>query len=153
MRVENCGVAPAVSGRAGPTASDDGPWNLRPKMAATPLRAQPLSDRVQVIVQVMEAINQGGVIAEPYDQLNRNPAARSRQHRPGYGVHVRQEAAQLHLAGMPGPIPAGQLWLDALPHCACRAAVHHGHVSRRRARPHPLATSRYPSKLSAPSGN
>jgi hypothetical protein len=35
MRVENCGVASAVSGWAGPTASDEDPWVLRPKMAAT----------------------------------------------------------------------------------------------------------------------
>ncbi len=100
----------------------------------------------------MAAINQGGVIAEPDDQLGSDPAAHSRQHRPGYGVHVRQEASQLHLAGMPGSIPAGQLWLDTLPHNAYRAAVHHCHVSHRRARPHLVATSRYPRKLSARSG-
>jgi hypothetical protein len=63
----------------------------------------------------------------------RNPAAHSRQHRPGYGVHVRREASQLHLAGMPCSVPAGQLWLDALPHSAYRAAVHGCHVSHRHA--------------------
>jgi hypothetical protein len=76
----------------------------------------------------MAAVNQGGAIAEPDDQLGSNPVAHSRQHRPGYGVHVRQEASQLHLAGMPCPIPAGKLWLDTLPHNAYRAAVHHCHV-------------------------
>jgi hypothetical protein len=35
IRVENCGVTPAVSGWAGPTANDDGSWILRPKTAAT----------------------------------------------------------------------------------------------------------------------
>ena len=34
-RVENCGMVAAESGRAAPTARDDGPWILRPKMAAT----------------------------------------------------------------------------------------------------------------------
>src|SRR5215472_4751337 len=71
----------------------------------------------------MAAINQGHALAEPDDQLGSNPAA----HRPSDGVHLRQEASQLHLAGMPGPLPAGQLRLDALPHHAHRAAVHHGH--------------------------
>ena len=37
----------------------------------------------------------------PYDQLGSDPAAHRRQHRPGDGVHVRQETGQLHLAGMP----------------------------------------------------
>jgi hypothetical protein len=100
----------------------------------------------------MAALNQGGAIAEPDDQLGSNPAAHRRQHRPGYGVHVRQEASQLHLAGMPCPILAGQLWLDALPHNPYRAAVHHCHASHRRARPHLVATSRHPSKVRAPSG-
>jgi hypothetical protein len=100
----------------------------------------------------MAPSSQTDAIAEPDDQLGSNPAAHSRQHRRGDGVHVRQEASQFHLAGMPCPVPAGQLWLDALPHHACRAAVHHGHVSHRRARPHLVATSRYPSKLRAHSG-
>ena len=151
MRVENCGVAPAAPGRAGPTARDDGPWILRPT-SADPLWAEPLSDREQVVVQVMAAITQGGASAEPDDQLGSNPAGHRRQHRPGYGVHVGQKASQFHLAGVPGPLPAGQLRLDALPHDPGRAAVHHSHVSHRRPRPHPVATSRCPGKVSAPSG-
>src|SRR5262249_51287985 len=90
----------------------------------------------------MAAVNQTDAIAEPDDQLGSNPAAHSSQHRPGYGVHVCQEASQLHLARMPGSIPAGQLWLDTLPHNAYRAAVHQCHVSHRRTRPYLVATSR-----------
>jgi len=48
---------------------------------------------------------------------------------------------------MPCSVPAGQLWLDALPRYACRAAVHHCHGSHRRARPHLVATSRYPQQV------
>ena len=101
---------------------------------------------------VMQAEADDNVIAEPGDQLDSDPAAHGRQHRPGDGVHVRQEASQLHLAGMPRPIPAGQLRLDTLPQHACRAAVHHGHGSHRRARRCLGATSRYPSKVRARSG-
>ena len=56
----------------------------------------------------MTALNQTGAIAEPDDQLGSNPAAHRRQHRPGGGVHVRQEARQLYLAGMPRPAPSWQ---------------------------------------------
>ena len=75
-------------------------------MAATRLGAQPRSDRGQVVVQVMAAINQRDPIAEPDDQLGGNPAAHSRLHRVGYGVHVRQEAASFHLAGNALPDPS-----------------------------------------------
>src|SRR5215471_4249287 len=90
----------------------------------------------------MAAISQADAIAEPHDQLGSYPAAHPRKHRAGYGVHVRQEESQLHLAGMPRSIPAGQLWLDAVPKNAYRAVVHHCHVSHRRARPHLVTTSR-----------
>jgi len=39
----------------------------------------------------------------------------------------------------------GQPWLDALPHHGCRAAVHHGHGSHRRAGPHLVAARRHPA--------
>ena len=49
-------VAPAVSGWAGPTASDDGPQILRPKMAAT--RSGPAAERPKhVVLQVMAAVD------------------------------------------------------------------------------------------------
>jgi hypothetical protein len=91
----------------------------------------------------MTSISQRDAIAEPHDQLGSDPAAHRRQHRPGYGIHLRQEPGQLHLAGMPRPLPASHLWLDALPHNAYRAAVDHCHVNHRRALLHLVATGRY----------
>ena len=114
VRAKNCGVAPggARLGRPRPlvTTARGSCGRRWPRPAAGPR----LCDREQVVVQVMAAVDQADVIAEPDNQLGSDPAAPPRPRRPGYGVRVSPEPGQLGLVRMPRQVPAGQLWLEWL---------------------------------------
>jgi hypothetical protein len=71
------------------------------------LRAKPLGDWEEVVVQVPAAVNQRLVVGQPNGQLDSNPAACGGYHRPGDLSDMREETGQAQLAGSACLVPAG----------------------------------------------
>lgn len=86
--------------------------HFAPEHGHSPVGAQTLRNREEVVIEVTAACGQWNVARQSHNQLNCQ-WPHDTSNRTSDTVNMRQERRESDLAGTPGPVPACKLRLDA----------------------------------------